>query len=56
MAEQDLGRKEAHENSTLRKLLDSPFILLILSLLIVFSSYTFWGMFELAKTPVANLP
>ncbi len=48
--------KKEHENSIIRKLLDSPLILLLISLLVVFSSYTIWGVFELAKTPLSNLP
>lgn len=48
--------QEAHERSLIRKLLDSPIILLIISLLVVFSSYTVWGVIELARTPLSNLP
>jgi len=48
--------KREHENSLIRKLLDSPLILLAISLLVVFSSYTLWGVIELAKTPLSNLP
>ena len=48
--------KKDHENSWVRKLLDSPLILLLLSLLVVFSSYTVWGVIELFKTPPSNLP
>jgi len=45
-----------HEQSLLRKLFDSPFILLILSLLIVFTSYTLWGVLALRGTPTEILP
>lgn len=40
----------------LRKILDNPWILLILGLLIPIVSYTLWGLFELLKLPKGNLP
>lgn len=45
-----------HDESVVRKLLDSPFILLVLSLLIVFTSYTIWGILELQNVPPGILP
>ena len=50
------NHKEDHENSIVRKLLDSPFLLLLLSLLIVFASYTIWGVVELHNVPPGILP
>lgn len=48
--------RREHEGSLIRKLLDSPFILLVLSLLIVFTSYTLWGIMELKNVPPGILP
>jgi cytochrome c-type biogenesis protein CcmH/NrfG len=52
---QESIRKE-HEESWVRKLLDSPFILLVLSLVIVLVSYTLWGSWELFQIPAGRLP
>ena len=56
MSEQPVDVKKEHEESVIRKLLDSPFIMLLLSLLIVFTSYTLWGTIELFNVPPAILP
>lgn len=56
MEETSESLKQEHETSLVRKLLDSPIILLILSLVVVFSSYTVWGVIELLNTPPSNLP
>ena len=48
--------KKEHNDSLIRRLLDSPFILLFLSLLIVFTSYTLWGIVELYNVPPGILP
>ena len=40
----------------LKRLLDNPWILLVLGLLIPFISYTAWGWFELLTIEAAKLP
>ncbi len=40
----------------IQRLLDNPWILLALGVLIPFISYTAWGWIELASTPPATLP
>lgn len=53
MSDDSVSWKKEHENSFVRRLLDSPFILLLISLLIVFTSYSIWGTIELMKVPSA---
>jgi hypothetical protein len=45
-----------HNNSIIRKLLDSPFWMLAISLAIVFTSYTIWGLIELLNLKPGVLP
>lgn len=40
----------------LQKLMDNPWLLLALGLLIPFLSYTLWGLIELFSTSPATLP
>ena len=40
----------------LQKLMDNPWLLLTLGVLIPFLSYTAWGWIELTKMPPALLP
>ncbi len=40
----------------LRRLLDNPWILLVLGIVIPTLSYTVWGLLELAFLPPAKLP
>lgn len=40
----------------LQKLMDNPWLLLLLGLLIPFLSYTLWGVLELRSLPPATLP
>jgi len=40
----------------LQKLLDNPWLLLLLGVLIPVLSYTVWGWIELAMMPPATLP
>lgn len=40
----------------IQKLMDNPWILFVLGVVILFVSYTLWGLIELANTPVARLP
>lgn len=39
-----------------QKLIDNPWLLLVLGLLIPFLSYTLWGLLELRNIPTATLP
>lgn len=40
----------------LQRLMDNPWLLLVLGLVIPFLSYTLWGWIELATLPKAPLP
>ena len=40
----------------LQKLIDNPWLLLLLGVLIPFLSYTLWGVLELSQLPPATLP
>ena len=40
----------------LEKLIDNPWLLLVLGLLIPFLSYTLWGLIEVWTLPAAQLP
>lgn len=40
----------------LQKLMDNPWLLLALGIVIPFVSYTAWGWIELSLLPVARLP
>jgi len=40
----------------IQKLMDNPWLLLALSLAVLFLSYTAWGWFDLASLPQAKLP
>lgn len=44
------------ENHPLQKLLDNPWLLLILGVVIPTLSYTVWGWIELASMAPATLP
>ena len=52
----DQQRLEATPPHPLQRLLDNPWILLALGILIPFLSYTAWGWYELSSTPPATLP
>jgi hypothetical protein len=39
-----------------QRLLDSPFLLLIAGIVVMFVFFTGWGMFEIATLPQAPLP
>jgi hypothetical protein len=39
-----------------QRLMDSPFVLLLLGLLVMFVVYTGWGIVELMMLPPATLP
>jgi len=40
----------------LQKLMDNPWILLVLGVVVPFVSYTIWGWIEMATAPAATLP
>lgn len=40
----------------IQKLMDNTWLLLALSLVVLFLSYTAWGWFDLASIPDAKLP
>lgn len=40
----------------IQKLMDNPWLLLLLSLLVLFISYTAWGWVDMASIPEAKLP
>ncbi len=40
----------------LRRLMDNPWLLLLLGILVPFISYTAWGWIELANMPPSTLP
>ena len=40
----------------IQRLMDNPWLLLVLGFLIPFLSYTLWGWYELASMPPAQLP
>jgi hypothetical protein len=39
-----------------QRFLDSPFLLLLLGILVMLLFYTGWGLFEVARLPQATLP
>jgi hypothetical protein len=40
----------------IEKILDSPILLLLLGLAVMFLFYTFWGVLELVSLPPSSLP
>lgn len=40
----------------IQALMDNPWLLLVLGILITFVSYTAWGWIEIASAPPATLP
>ncbi len=51
-----MSPKEPDERRALQKLLDNPWLLLTLGILIPTLSYTVWGWIELWLLPAATLP
>ena len=51
-----MSQKEPDEKRALQKLMDNPWLLLILGIVIPTLSYTVWGWIELWLLPAATLP
>lgn len=45
-----------HEAPLGQRIFDSPFLLLILGLVVMFGFYTIWGFIEILSLPKATLP
>lgn len=56
--EKKLAKEESRELpiSFFQKLYDSPIVLLIMGLVVMFGFYTIWGMFEIMSLKPAPLP
>ena len=39
-----------------QRLLDRPFLLLLVGLIVMFAFYTIWGLYEILSLPQATLP
>ncbi len=48
--------KNESKDPALKRLMDNPWLLLVLGVLIPFVSYTLWGWVELGSVPPATLP
>ncbi len=53
---EDDGELPHDQKHWLQKLMDNPWLLLLLGLLVPFLSYTLWGWVELMMVPPAQLP
>jgi len=51
-----MSPKEADGKRPLQKLMDNPWLLLVLGILVPTLSYTVWGWIELWLLPAATLP
>ena len=47
---------EMNNKPFMQKLLDSPFLLLLAGIVVMFVFYTGWGVFEVMNMPEATLP
>lgn len=48
--------EQEEKKHPIQRLMDNPWLLLILGLLVPILSYTIWGWIELANMPQATLP
>lgn len=48
--------KEENKKHIIQRLMDNPWLLLVLGVLIPLLSYTAWGWIELLLVPIAPLP
>lgn len=55
MARPDTSASDA-QPTLLQRLFDSPFVLLILGIVVMFLFYTGWGLLELGNLPTSTLP
>lgn len=55
MASDDPNPKQSPTHP-IQKLMDNPWLLLALGILVPFASYTIWGMIEIAGVGPAQLP
>lgn len=53
---EQMEHKEQKKKHPFQRLLDNPWLLLALGLLITLLSYTVWGWIELGTMPEATLP
>ena len=56
MENQPPAPDSASEVPFFQKLYDSPFVLLVIGLLVMFVLFTFWGLWEVMNLPQATLP
>lgn len=50
------GSMENENKHPIQRLMDNPWLLLVLGLIIPFLSYTVWGWIDLARMPLGQLP
>jgi hypothetical protein len=51
-----MASKDPDSKHPLQRLLDNPWLLLVLGVVVPFASYTIWGWIELLLLPQATLP
>ncbi len=56
MTEPPTPREQDEPIPRLQQLYDSPFLLLLVGLLVMFVVYTGWGLVEILTLPAATLP
>lgn len=56
MTEPQARPSEPERVPRLQRLFDSPFLLLVVGLLVMFAVYTGWGLWEILRLPPATLP
>lgn len=50
------GSMENENIHPIQRLMDNPWLLLVLGFVIPFLSYTVWGWIDLARMPIGQLP
>lgn len=53
---QNKNEKKPEEMPLLQRMIESPFLLLFLGMVVMFAFYTIWGMWEILSLPQATLP
>jgi len=51
-----MGDQDPDDKHPIQKLMDNPWLLLVLGVVIPTLSYTVWGWIEVMMTPAAKLP